>query len=112
MKIKLLPIFLCSFFSVFAHGSEIIVCVPLQLSYQQSSSELTILPKSDEEISGGLSGYICNNSRSACSRVQLRVNLPSTLKVPKDEISSTMLYFQSEQNAKDNYGGCQWSVNM
>ena len=112
MKVKPLSIFLLIFMPVFSHGWEIIVCVPLQLSYQQSIGELTLIAEAEEEIPGGLTGYICNISRSVCKPVHLMVNVASTLEISKEEVSTSMTFFQTEHNSQNNYGGCKWPVKV
>jgi hypothetical protein len=112
MKLKSLPIFLFTIVSSVAQGSEVIVCVPLQISYQHANNELTVTAEADEEIPGGLEGYICNNPRSFCKKVRLEIDVASTLTIAKAEISDTMIYYQTKHNAENNYGGCKWSVNM
>lgn len=98
--------------SVTAWSSDIIVCIPIGLSFDRSSNKLAILPKVEEPLPDNYSGVLCNSSRSWCKEISLRANVPTIVEVSADDFSSTWVYFQTEYAAKNNYGRCEWSSNM
>ena len=93
-------------------SSEVIVCFPLAISFNESVGELTISPKVEEALPGNHSGVICNSHRSWCRKVRLVANVPTKIEVPRDNVSRTIMYFQTEDDASRNYGACEWPVNM
>lgn len=112
MITKISPIAFLFLFSMSAWSSEVIVCIPLEISFKSSSNELAIVPKVEEDLPKGYSGSICNSSRAWCKPVALQRNVVSRVKVARSEISREMVYFQTEYNAQNNSGGCRYNVNM
>jgi len=91
-------------------SSEIIVCAPVELSYQQSKSKLTIYSKG--EVTGDGSGVVCNSSGSWCSAVSIKPRISLSIEVPAAEFTNPLIFYQTEYNAKNEYGGCKWRVSM
>jgi hypothetical protein len=112
MRIRSFALQLLFLLAPAASASQIIVCVPLDMSYQSGDQKLTIVQKSEEVIPGGLEGILCNESRSHCVPVHLQTNIPSVLKLSEGSVSSKMVFFQSGYDAQVNYGGCEWAIDM
>lgn len=110
MSIKfLLPVFLVGFSQV-AIGREVIVCTPVELSYNPASSELTIF--TEDSVTSSDAGVLCNNTGSWCKDVSVKPEVETKVYAAKSSISNTMIFFQTNENSQRKYGGCEWQINM
>ena len=109
---RVAAIFSLLLISIKSWSSEVIVCFPLELSFDGVTAEMSVKAKTNDLLPEGYSGILCNSERSWCQEVELKNNIKSKVSVSKANISSSMLWFQSYYYVENNHGGCKWPVSM
>ena len=98
------------FFADLAQSSEVIVCTPVELTYKAATGVLTIYAK--DGVTSDDTGVLCSSSRSWCKSITIREGETINIHADKANVSIEMSFYQTEYDAKNNYGRCKWRVNM
>jgi hypothetical protein len=110
MRIKLLLFTFVLGMSKITSATEVIVCAPVELKYNNKITELSIFAKGG--VTSNNLGVVCNQSGSWCKSITVKPGITSKISIQKAELSQPMVFFQTKHNAKHKYGGCNWQVSM
>lgn len=106
------PIIFLMLFPMKASSSEVVVCVPLDIAFDSGKNELSVLPNVNDELPDWFDGYLCNESRTWCGKVQLQKGVTIRLAIPEESATQRMEYFQTMYHAELGEFGCKYDVSM